>query len=181
VAIAFGLSEMWPSTLYKRQSLLLSSVTIVLKATLSIISHTDNNATLKPARRSPIEAGTCPSIWRGTPRSRFLPLDRPRPGGVGARPAGSLAPDRGRGQAGGLTSKRPRQVALELACRAPQAVGPVGDGVGLPRSGCSCRPEGSRSTPDHAGGKTLARVQGGHSAIGRACGAGGCRNPSAAF
>jgi hypothetical protein len=140
--------------------MLLSSAVTVLKATLSIIAHTDNNATLKPARRSPVEAETCLSIWRGAPRSRFLPLDRPRPGGVGARPGESLAPNRSRGQAGGPASRKRgrRPVAVEpaeavepgveLAGRAPIARGrEAGRAVESPRRllkpGWNPPPEGS--------------------------------------
>ena len=107
---------------------------------MSIISHTDNNATLKPARQSPIEAGTCLSIWRGAPRCRFLPLDRPRPGGVGARSGKSLAPDRGRGQAGGLAAEDAAAGRGRAGLSSPPGCrGLSGTESGLRWSSCSCR------------------------------------------
>ena len=176
---------MWHLSLYKRQSCSYLAPAIVLITTLSIIAHTDNNATLKPARRSPIEAGTCLSTWRGTPRSRFLPLDRPRPGSVGARPGKSLAPDRGRGQAGGLPrGKRPPARSPSSLRSGPRCRGLSSPGTrgAVLASEARLEPAARRAAvdPGSCRGQDSGAAQGGHSAIGRACGAGGYRNPSAA-
>jgi hypothetical protein len=158
-----------PSITIQKQVVLLSSAVTVLKATMSIIAHIHNNATLKP--RAAIL-----SIRRGI---AAVPLPAPRsglmgPGGVGVRPTGSLAPDRIRGQAGGLAPERGRRpVAVELAIGARGRAGGRTRGR-KPRGWSEARLEaaGRRASgrPDQAGGNTQARPKGGHPAIGTAWG-----------
>ena len=110
-------------------------------------------------------------------RHAAIPLPVPRSaaaGGVGARPGKSLAPDRSRGQAGGLAAERGRRpVAVELAIGALVRAG----GGGLLAESAISRLRSSEARLE-AGGKTQARLKGGHSAIGRTWGANGGRKPS---
>ena len=110
-------------------------------------------------------------------RHAAIPLPVPRSaaaGGVGARPGKSLAPDRPRGQAGGLAAEEAAAGRGRAGDRSPLSSwlepGVESRGAGFRGPAGSRRPESERPTPDHAGGKTQARVQGCHSAIGRAWG-----------
>ncbi len=92
-------------SLYKRQSCSYLAPAIVLIATLSTIAHTDNNATLKPARRSPIEAGDTPLDMA---RRAAIPLLAPRSAAAGGRRSETrqeFSPRSHSGQAGGLAAE----------------------------------------------------------------------------
>ena len=83
-------------------------------------------------------------------RHAAIPLPAPRSaaaGGVGARPGKSLAPDHGRGQAGGLASrKEAAPVALELAVEPPGRRGLRGRCRGPSEVLLEPPPGGERST-----------------------------------
>jgi hypothetical protein len=152
VAIAFGLPEMRLVYRYTNASLALSSATTVLKSTRSIIAHINNNATLNRAAVLSIRRGMA-----------AVPLPAPRSVLMGA--GGRRSETRGEfcarshsrtSRRPGLAEKRPppgrgrrSEPVVELAEAAFR--GPAG----------SHGPEGERSTPDQAGGKTQVRPKGG--------------------
>jgi hypothetical protein len=165
-------------SLYKRQSCSYLAPATVLIATLSIIAHIDNNATLKPARRSPIEAGDMPLDMA---RRAAIPLPAPRSAAAGGRRSETRQEFSARSQSGtrrrsplaerGHAGSRPSWRSGDAGgCTSPQNSGGLGvelavepgvesRGAGFRGPAGSRRPEGSRSTPDHAAGKTQARVR----------------------
>jgi hypothetical protein len=90
-------------SLYKRQSCSYLAPATVLIATLSIIANVDNNATLKPARRSPIEAGDMPLDMA---RRAAIPLPASRSAAAGGRRSETRREFRPRSRSG--TSRRSR-------------------------------------------------------------------------
>ena len=145
---------------------------------MSIIAHIDNNATLKPARRSPIEAGDMPLDMA---RRAAIPLPAPRSAAAGGRRSETRQEFSARSQSGtrrrsplaerGHAGSRPSWRSGDAGgCTSPQNSGGLGvelavepgvesRGAGFRGPAGSRRPEGSRSTPDHAAGKTQARVR----------------------
>ena len=158
-------------SLYKRQSCSYLAPATVLIATLSIIAHIHNNATLKTARQSSRygearrDPASCPSIGRGRgrrseTRQEFSARSQ---SGTSRRlgPRKEAAARTGRAGGGGRSLRSWIESAVGLVVESR--------GAGF-RGPARSRPWRAAVDPDHAGGKTQARVQDGHSAIGRACG-----------
>ncbi len=163
-------------SLYKRQSCSYLAPAIVLIATLSTIAHTDNNATLKPARRSPIEAGDTPLDMA---RRAAIPLLAPRSAAAGGRRSETrqeFSPRSHSGQAGGLAAEEAAARSRSSWRRSPwsswrRPSSPWSRAAdGLLKPGWKPPPGRRAVDPGSYRGKTQARVQGGHSALGRAMG-----------
>ena len=91
-----------PSIAIQTPVLLSSSDTTVLKENIGIIAHINNNATLKPARRSRAKPGDGLSIWRGMAAITFPAPRSAAAGGRRSETRGEFSP---RSHSG--TSRRP--------------------------------------------------------------------------